>query len=356
MKDIHVLMCGSDLSIKGGITSVCKQLLQHSWDDDILIEYVPTYKDMSLIDEIRFFNRGLRKIQGLLDSGNIDVVHIHMSFNGSFFRKRLVARTCKKHGVPVVLHMHGSEFKAFYDKCPTFVKHQVTDMLQGVDVVLALGEAWEEYYKQIAPEANVVVCPNAVSFAGVRERKRQDTFTVVYLGKLIARKGVSDLIDAFGGFLSAHLQNSARLVIAGDGPEESALRSKVAEKNLTSNVDFPGWVDAEGRSRLLEEADCFVLPSYNEGLPMSMLEAMAVGVTPLVTNVGSVSEALIDGENGIVFEAGDVTALTEGLEKMYSDVCFWSKCSYNAMRSVEDRYDERRLFAQLTSIYRDLAQ
>lgn len=354
MTDIRVLMCGSDLSIKGGITSVCKQLLQHAWDNDIHINYVPTYKDLPLLDKIQFYNRGLHIIKATLASGNADIVHIHMSFNGSFFRKLLVERSCKKYDVPVVLHMHGSEFKSFYNRCPNFVRRQIQDMLQEVDVVLALGETWKDYFKQIAPEANVLVCPNAVPFAGVKKRSRKNIFTVVYLGKLIARKGVSDLIDAFGAFLSDCEHDQIRLIVAGDGPEEMPLRAKVFEMGLTSNVVFAGWVDAEGRHRLLDEADCFVLPSYNEGLPMSMLEAMAAGVPPLVTDVGSISEVLADGENGIMFKPGDVSTLTKGLERMYSDYDFWSKCSLSAMLSVEERYDERRLFAQLASIYRDL--
>ena len=133
------------------------------------------------------------------------------------------------------------------------------------------------------------------------------------LGK---RKGTYDLIDAFEQIAPRH--PNARLVLPGDG-EIDEVKAVIAERGLQDVIEVPGWVSGAAQDELWNRTDVYTLPSYNEGLPGSVLEAMSAGLPCVSTPVGGIPEAVIDGETGYLVEAGDVPALAGALEKLVAD-------------------------------------
>lgn len=348
---MKVLMCGSALSEPGGMTSVCRQLVNHSWPYDIEVDYVATHKSGSPLFKVRTFLTGLLTIQRKIDTGHVDLVHIHMSYKGSFIRKKLIFDMCKRKGVPCLLHMHGSEFEVFFRSASRSIQRSIINMLTEADAVIALGERWRRFFLEIAPNCNVVTIRNAVAFHGVSERFRKTRFGVLFLGLLIPRKGVAELIKGFADFVRESNAPEARLLIAGSGPEEKNLKDEAAALGIQSQVEFYGWVDSKKRDSIMRESDVFVLPSYNEGLPVSLLEAMAVGLPPIVSDIGSVSEAVCDGVEGVLVEPGNVEDISSALTKLYSDVDFWRSCSLESMRKIGSDFNESDYFDSFTSLY-----
>src|SRR5699024_9570393 len=93
---------------------------------------------------------------------------------------------------------------------------------------------------------------------------------------------------------------NVRFLIGGVGPEENRLKEFVVQNNLSNYVDFLGWVSEEQKQFFFKESQVFVLPSYNEGLPISILESLSFGIPVISTNVGSIDEAIIDNYNGFI--------------------------------------------------------
>ena len=115
MKKIKVLMIGNHQSVKGGITSVIQQLLSFDWDSvGVEMKFIPTYIEASGIKKIAYFIRAYMNIEKAMRTNKPDIVHIHMSYRGSFYRKYAIHKLCKKYGVPDVIHLHGSEFQKWY--------------------------------------------------------------------------------------------------------------------------------------------------------------------------------------------------------------------------------------------------
>jgi glycosyltransferase involved in cell wall biosynthesis len=124
----------------------------------------------------------------------------------------------------------------------------------------------------------------------------------VALGRLGVRKGSYDLIAAVGA-LDKTVRSRLRVTLAGDG-EVDEVRAAVAAAGLHETIHVAGWLDPAARDELLCTAHIFVLPSHDEGMPMALLEAMAYGLAPVTTMVGSIGEAVSDRINGLVVAPG----------------------------------------------------
>jgi glycosyltransferase involved in cell wall biosynthesis len=136
----------------------------------------------------------------------------------------------------------------------------------------------------------------------------------VYFGLITARKGVFDLVEAVAR-LSPECRARVHFTLAGNG-EVALLRERAASLGVQDVVEIREWVDTAERDKLLAEANAFVLPSHTEGLPMSLLEAMAWELPPICTPVGSIPEYVIDGGNGILVPPADVPELARAIERL----------------------------------------
>jgi len=130
---------------------------------------------------------------------------------------------------------------------------------------------------------------------------------LMFLGHIGQRKGAFDLIKAFAS-LPEQEKNSSLLIMAGDREVEAA-KNLVASFNLSDKIIFPGWISTEERDLLLTKVYIFVLLSYNEGLTLSMLEAMAWELPVVVTPLGGIAEIVTNGENGLLVDPGNIEKL-----------------------------------------------
>jgi glycosyltransferase involved in cell wall biosynthesis len=165
----------------------------------------------------------------------------------------------------------------------------------------------------------------------------------IYLGLISDSKGAFDLIAAVARLAPA-ARARLRLVMAGNGEAERARRA-VVQKGLSDCIEVRDWLDPQQRDRLLGESQLFILPSYREGLPMSMLEAMAWGLAPICSPVGSIAEVISHGCNGMLVPAGNVDALANAISTLVVDDDQRASLGVRARSSVEpfavDRYIDR---------------
>lgn len=320
MKKLKVVMLGPSLQEKGGIGSVAT-LIVNTASPELQMHHISTYGELSRqssVHRIKMFVWALIVFLGKLLRGEVDVVHIHLSERGSVLRKSILALVAIAFRKPILLHAHGCEFHTFHSKLPQGIKLVVNLILQQCTYLIALSESWKDYYITHCglTVEQVVVLPNPVEIPEtVPQRTNSDKkINIVSLGRIVKRKGTFDLLNAFAKLAPEHREKS-ELILAGIGELEQA-RSLADKLNLEQHVTFAGWVDSQQRGELLSKADVFVLPSYDEGLPMALLEAMSWGLPSVTTPVGGIPEVITHSETGLLVNPGDVQQLAEALESL----------------------------------------
>lgn len=348
-----VLMVGNSQSVKGGITTVIEQFLSYDWNShDINFKFIPTYKDNNNLVKILFFIYSYTKILFYIVFKKPDVVHIHMSYKGSFNRAKMIHDLCDFFRIKVIVHLHGSEFKSWYDKCSDKKQNIIKKFIRGSYKFIVLGNEWKERIISIEPNANVVVVNNTVSIPKKSTFYPDDKLRFLFLGVLIKRKGVHDLLEAINRIPREKL-NNVEFIIAGTGDEELNLLNKSKKYNLEKYVNFIGWTDKEKKWQLLQECQCMILPSYNEGLPMAILEAMSYGMPIIATKVGDIPEAVNDNFNGYLFNAGDIESLKQIIINFINlNKNEWNRMSSNSKELATEKFSSDNYFEKFKKMYK----
>ena len=126
------------------------------------------------------------------------------------------------------------------------------------------------------------------------------------------------------------------------------------ELGIYNLVDILGWVEGAEKERLLADATVYVLPSYVEGLPMGILEAMAAGLPVIATDVGGIPDAVENGIEGILVQPGDVSAITDAIRMLLSQPGLRARMGKAGRQKVLDSFIPERVLPRLEQIYRDL--
>lgn len=333
---------------RGGMRSVVVNYRDDGFIDREGVTLIHSYSDKGFIGRQLLLVRALISYAFHLLTRKVELVHCHAAMRGSFWRKAIFAGLARRFGVPVLLHLHGSEMRGFYESQPRPVQRLIARQLELANAVLVLSESWKHFILEIAPQSRTIVVPNYVRVPPALERPVRKDVTVLFLGLLGQRKGIYDLLAAFA---RARRTNPAlKLIVGGNGEIEEARRL-AHELDIEDGVTFLGWVDEGKRREMLIHADVFALPSYNEGLPMSVLEAMAYGLPVITTPVGGIPEVITDGRDGRLITPGDVDALEKALLDLAGDPALRRELGAAGYARVTERYADTVVLPLLHSIY-----
>lgn len=252
------------------------------------------------------------------------VMHQPITDRIAFWKEGVFMLLARLFGVPVVGHVHGCMFKELIEGKNWFVKQAVIAVLKLPNLIIALSEGWRTFMlENIDPNLSVVVVANTVDahigkLAHRENHVRGDgPVKVLYMASLHKRKG---LLEALEAVKQVHaIDPSVQFIFAGGIKAESEraeIEQAQAALSDNPNVIFPGIVTGDEKTRLFEEADIFILPSYFENFPIAVLEAMAAGLPLIVTPVGALPEVLHEGEHCLFIEAGDVDGLADRLKQL----------------------------------------
>lgn len=349
---MQIIMLGPSLNVNGGITSVEKLILQYM-PSDVKIRHIATHVEGSLVSRIAVFSKAIIKVLFTLLGTDINLVHIHISQRGSVYRQAILAFLVWLFRKPIVIHAHGSEFTSFYLKLQTWQKKIFNWIFSKSSRFLVLSESWKKFYiNNLGLQENqIIILPNPVKLpleVPIRLEKKQLNF--IFLGRICQRKGAFDLIKAFANLNILAQKEVCCLTLAGDGEIEKA-QQLIESLNLTNHIHLTGWVAQEERDNLLAKADIFVLPSYNEGLPMALLEAMGWGLPVITTPVGGISEVINTGENGLLFNPGNIQQLSDSMNALAKNKGLRDYLGNNARASVTP-LDINKYSVSLRDIYR----
>nr|WP_248290900.1 glycosyltransferase family 4 protein [Pseudoalteromonas arctica] len=275
-----------------------------------------------------------------------------MASRGSYTRKSKLIKLIKYFKTKVVLHLHGSEFREFYkNECNELKQAQVRATFNSVDKVIVLSTQWLSWLNTILddPKKGVVVY-NAVPKLEI-EKEKTNNFNFIFLGRLGERKGVSDLINAFKGVVKAHPK--ARLLLGGDG-DIKKYQAMVNELGLDECVELLGWVAGDKKINILKLADAYVLPSYNEGFPMGVLEAMSCNIPVIATTAGGIPDAITHNVDGLLIKPGDVEALKSAMEKLIEKPLEAKQMELSAKEKFLNNFSPTVIIPQIQNIYKEL--
>ncbi|MGI4978401.1 MAG: glycosyltransferase family 4 protein [Janthinobacterium lividum] len=288
--------------------------------------------------------RAAARVAGLALRGRASVLHLNVAERGSVVRKGVLLGVARLFGVPVVLHLHAAQIVAFHAALPRPARALVGLVFRSAQLVVVLGEPWRRWVASLGvPEARIRVLRNGVPrLSGWRAREAGAPFRLVFLGNLFARKGIADLLAALARLGPGDAP--CTLVVAGGG--DVAGHEALAEGlGIGGRVRFEGWVDQAGAASCLAEADALVLPSYDEGLPLVILEALSLGVPVVCTPVGAIPEVLADGDTALLVPPGDVAALAGALRRLAGDPALAARLSERG-RALYEREFTLPVFAE----------
>lgn len=281
-------------------------------------------------------------------TNRIALVHCHTAAWGSFWRKGLFATIARLFGIPVILHLHASEMELFWAAQMPWVRRLIRRHLEKASRVIVLSQSWKAFISDIAPAANIIVVPNYVLRQLPPPQGQPTDGTILFLGLIGPRKGTFDLIRAFAAVRDHYPET--RLLLGGNGQLAEAA-TLAADLHLLDSVSLLGWVDGDTKAALLSSASIYVLPSHNEGLPMSVLEAMAAGAAVVTTRVGGLPELITHGVDGMLVEAGDVSGLAAALLMLLDDEAMRVRIADAGRRRIETHYSDAIVLPLLHRIY-----
>lgn len=341
-----VMLCTRD---RGGIRAVVEAYRRDGFIDAWGVEVVNTHAEGSLAKRIGMFLIAFARFARLLvQHDRIEGVHCHVATRGSVWRKLIFSSTAQAFGIPVILHLHGAETRDYFERQPPWIQRLVTRMIERATAVIVLSDGWKRYVSSIAPRAEIMVICNYVRLPDCVQRPEGDRVRLLFLGEVGRRKGIYELLDAMVHVVS--VQPDVRLLVGGKGEVDKA-RARAEQLGIAGHVEFLGWVAGDQKDDLLRRSDIFVLPSHNEGLPMSVLEAMSWGLPVVSTAVGAIPEVIRSGDEGILVAAGDTNALSAALVKLAASKALRGEMGLNARRRVEREYSMQVVLPRLHRLY-----
>lgn len=351
-KKVHakILMVGPDLSLHGGIVSVVQGYLDGGLPEACDgFEYLGTGVGSSKLGKSIAFARALARYERVMPS--YDIVHLHISARGSYKRKSIMARMARKAGKYVILHDHDGEFEKAFEEGGDAYRRDVRKTFGIANRVVVLSEEWRDYFAEnVCDSEKIVVVHNGVKVPAepCSPCSNQD---ILFLGRLDANKSPDVLLRASRQVLERF--PGTKVVFGGDGEVEKN-KALAEELGIANHCEFHGWVSGAEREELFARAAVYCLPSKNEGLPMSILEAMARGIPTVATPVGGVPQVIEDGVSGFLVDVDDVDALSDRLNILLDEPGLRENVGAASRNTVTRLFNVGGSIKQLLALYRSL--
>ena len=295
----------------------------------------------------------LAKLVGGRLNGRLVGVHVNMAERLSLFRKGVVIVVASALGLPVILHLHAAQLHHFYRALPRPLQWLTRWVFSLPRACIVLGTAARQFVVEelgVPPERVEIVLngvpePTVPRCRGGAAGKPR----VLFLGNLSERKGVSDLLRALA---QGDFGAQAVLVSIAGGGDIAGYQKLAGQLKVDRLVRFEGWVDQQQVAQLMAAADLLVLPSYDEGLPLVILEAMANGVAVVCTPVGEIPSVFTDGREVKFVTAGDAQSIAAGLKDVLDNQGLRETLEANGRARYQQQFSLRSFFGSVAAVHK----
>ena len=343
-------MVGPSLGTQGGISSVL-EIYSRNFKDRLNMRFISSYSGKNRIMDMLLFTGAVLKVFFHNLSISDPVFHLHVASKGSYLRKSILAGICMAFHHKVILHVHGAMFDQFLEGAGQKKKRDIIALFNKADKVIVLSEYWFTYFARYVPKdkLRIIYNPSSTFRNGFDRTYRKSGMRILFMGRLGERKGAYDLIEAVSKLKGLDFS----LNMYGDG-EIDEVRELVKKEGLRHMVAVNSWVSHSKINEIYDGADMMVLPSYAEGLPMSLLEAVGKGLPVVSTRVGGIPEVVEDARNGFLIEPGDTEALADKLRLLLTSPGLLESMGRESLAIAGERFSIDRIGMQLEDLYKSL--
>ncbi|MGV7241005.1 glycosyltransferase family 4 protein [Caballeronia sordidicola] len=350
-----VAQIGPDLSAQGGIASVLKSYSDYRTGFEEFGYHLIFISSggSATSGKARKFVAAWCQLFWLALLGRVDLVHLHSSIKGSLLRKSILALTCVVLRKKYVMHIHSGAFAQYYGALPAFIQTLVRFVMTHAACVISLSEHARSTLiaMNLATADKCRLVYNGIKDplpSGPEARKATPKVSITFLGKLSESKGLVTLFEALA--MLSHSAPAYALFVGGSG-DASTLADWISKYKLDDVVIYKGWISGDDKIQLLKDTRIFVLPSYSEGFPVAIVEAMAFGATVVSTQIPGVMDAIRPGRDGLLVQPGDVEGLSAALLRLLNDETLCCALSATARQRFLECFTIERSARLLASIY-----
>jgi glycosyltransferase involved in cell wall biosynthesis len=295
----------------------------------------------------------------IFNDKNIDIVHINMPLEKlAIIRESFFLFIASIFNKPVLLHIRGGLYN-HNDNIPRIFKYLINHSFSKAYKIIVLGERESLFFKRTysISASKIVVLPNCVNMPCISQEIKLHSkldcnmpLNILFLGRLDRNKGLEEIIKSLASLPS---QINFILNIAGDGPDKDWFLEECKSK-LPNQFLYCGVVSGMAKTNLYNTSHIFLLPSYYEGLPNALLEAMSYGLIPIVTAVGSIPDVISNDENGIIIPLKNHQSIRDSIIKLDKDSLLFENLSKNAQKTIRDHYSLDRHLISMNQLYEEL--
>ncbi|MET0241565.1 MAG: glycosyltransferase family 4 protein [Sphingobium sp.] len=334
----------------GGMGRVVDYIVQATTSSNGAMESVPliTRDDKSSkVSSLLLLARAVRKTFAMRRRATL--IHINMGDRGSALRKSILVLAGRAVGLPVFLHLHAVEMELL----PKWALTALGFVFRQATCVIVLGDRYRQWVMTqfgVKPD-RVEILWNGVPVPSPESRAHANTdqpVQILFLGSLGHRKGTHDILSALT--LIPQGTPGWRMVFAGPGDLDK-YKADAAAAGIAQYCTFTGWLDQAETRRTVSSSDMIVLPSYHEGLPLVILEALGLGTPVIATPVGVIPEVLTDGKDIVFCPVGQPAELAKAMERLIEDPALRQSLCDNGLARYRERFSLQAFSADLVSIW-----
>jgi len=359
MSKIRVIMAGPMPPAIGGKATVLHDLQNSNLAEEVDLAFFNTFKTTdegrnlfsAIQSKLTLWVSWIKLLQGKQKT----IVHIHTCSGFTFFLDSILVCLARLLSRPVILHIHGARFDQFIDSLTPVLFKYMQWVMARCNNIIVLSESWQQLLQEKLGILPFVVVENGVPISVKssvnKEKHKRGIIQILFLGNLTERKGIWSLIEA--------MQNIEGAVLNFVGGEEDVgifkkVENQVNIKHLQKKIIIHGPQYGEAKNNFLRTADIFVLPSYAEGLPISLLEAMANGLPVIVTPVGGIPAVITDYQEGILVRPGQVEELVNALNILIEDSHLRQEMGIAARKRCEEQFGIETTVRKLLNLYSEV--
>lgn len=337
-----------------GISSVAKFIIDNNKEYNY-IPFIQGKKDNEKggLHRITRLIKAYANWKSFLNQHHGYLIHYNFPLDAkSVLRDYFFMRYARKKNFKMVAHVHGGLYMNKTDK-PKIIEKMMRQIFTWNIQFIVLSEGEKDILKKQYNAHEVHVLPNCVDLtdASTFDRKPSDKIDALYLGRIETNKGIDYILEAF-------------TVLKNDGVEftlhfagKENIGTNYVEKfskELGDKFIYEGVVYGEQKNELLRKCNVFVMPSFFEGLPMSLLECMSYSMVPVVTNVGSICSVVKNGENGLFVKLKDVDSIVFSIKKLIKEKNFIDRLGNNAKDTIYNDFSPTSYISKLNLVYNEL--
>ena len=250
----------------------------------------------------------------------------------------------------MILHIHGSEFKEFCEN--SRLKQLIAFILKHSNAVIVLSDIWAKFIYQYSGQKNIITIENGINLEPFYKcESSKDSIKILFVGALGRRKGLFTILESIKNFPELQVPRIKFYIIGKGLSEKEHLEVLNAfKKEKLPNVVFLGELSGEPKYEFYRKSDIFILPSFAEGFPIALLEAMASYLPIVSTKVGGIPD-MIHEENGILITPGNYKDLGIAIIKLINSEDLRVVTGSNNRKRVEKYYNLDQMIEKISKLY-----